>query len=72
MKPKPWNTVRIALYGGLAGVAYSAINFGLGFHTPNVHESDLLAAAVGEFIGGAVGGAALCAAVSGIRNYFGR
>jgi hypothetical protein len=62
---KRWDTLRIALWGAAFGVAYSAIKLTIdGFATLN---SDSLAYAGGLF-GGAVGGAAIFAIVSGMRN----
>jgi hypothetical protein len=64
MKPTKWNTLRIAQYGAIFGAAYSAVSLAI--------QSDHLvsAAAAGEMVGGAFGGALLFAAASGIRNFF--
>ena len=57
-----WNTVRIALAGAVFGIIYSSI------------DSELWQLKVDEIvaslIGAAIGGAALFAIVSGLRNLF--
>lgn len=62
--PKRWNTLRLALYGAIAGLGFAAIKsaplWSLG--------GDYQARAIGQLIGGAAGGAAIVALVSGVRN----
>ncbi len=63
-KPKKWNTGRLALYGAFAGLAYSVFN-----HAAN-WGVEPLSSTLGTLTGGAVGGAALVAITSGLRNLF--
>ena len=64
MKPKKWNTRRLALYGAFVGLAYSVFNHAANWGVEPVSFT------IGGLTGGAVGGAALLAAASGIRNLF--
>lgn len=64
MKPKKWNTPRLALYGAFVGAAFILIR---GYIEPSYAPVEFN---VGEVVGGAVGGAALVAIVSGVRNMF--
>jgi hypothetical protein len=59
-----WNTPRLALYGAAAGTLYSA--YDLAGHWSL--DPNALASCVGGLFGGAVGGAILVAAASGLRN----
>ena len=64
MKPKKWNTSRLALYGVFGGLAYSVFNHAAHWGVEPVEST------IGGLLGGAAGGAALIATVSGIRNLF--
>ena len=64
MKPKKWNTSRLALYGAFGGLAYAVFNHAANWGVQPVTST------IGGLVGGAVGGAALIATVSGIRNLF--
>ena len=66
MQSKKWDTLQVALYGAPIGAAIAAIQ-GLG-RTRDIPANTVSYAAVGEAVGGAIGGILLFAAVSGIRN----
>ena len=66
MKPKKWNTPRLAIYGAFAGLAYAIFN---AVGTWSI-ETNAIAANIGGLIGGTVGGALLVAGASGVRNFF--
>ena len=57
-----WNTARIALAGAVIGIVYTSIDSGLW----QLQVGEI----VGSLICGAIGGAALFAIVSGLRNLF--
>jgi hypothetical protein len=59
-KPKRWNTLRASLIGAAFGAIYTAFDSTLW----NLDPSEISA----SFIGGSIGGAALFAIVSGLRN----
>lgn len=64
MKPQKWNTTRIAICGAAIGGVYTLAKLGVG--DPYLHIGESIAA----MFGGALGGAALFAMVSGVRNMF--
>jgi hypothetical protein len=64
MALKRWNTLRIAAYVGIAGLIWTAFQTA-GYWTLGP-ESE--ARAIGKMAGGFVGGAALGAIFSGLRN----
>ncbi len=64
MKPKKWNTRRLALYGAFFGLAYAVFDIAANWGVQPVLFT------IGGLLGGAVGGAALLASASGIRNLF--
>lgn len=64
MAIKRWNTLRLAAWGAGAGLIYGAIQGALLWSL----GGDYQARAIGQLIGGLVGGAALIALVSGLRN----
>ncbi len=64
MKPKKWNTRRLALYGAFVGLVYAVFNNAVNWGVQPVSST------IGGLVGGAVGGAAVLAAASGIRNLF--
>lgn len=66
MKPEKWPTLRFAMYGALAGVAYSAYSAWGYWLIPEWWTTS----GFGEVLGSATGGALLAAAVSGLRNLF--
>ncbi len=61
---KKWNTPRIAFYAAFFGAAYNAPLL-VGHWGSSVEE---ILSAIGQMGGGAVGGAMLASAASGIRN----
>ena len=63
-KPQKWNTGRLTIYGAFAGLAYAVWG-----HAPD-WGVEPLSSTLGTLTGGTVGGAALVAIVSGIRNLF--
>ncbi len=63
-KPQKWNTGRLTICGAFAGLAYAVWG-----HAPDWGVQDL-ASTLGQLTGSTVGGAALVAIVSGIRNLF--
>ena len=63
LKPTKWNTSRLTTYGALGGLLIGVVR---GWHWVPDGE---IATALGFFVGGAVGGAAVVAIVSGIRNF---
>lgn len=65
---KRWNTLRIALWGLFLGPLYSFAKAYFDGTLPRVWDADGLAYILGGLIGGALGGAALFALVSGVRN----
>ena len=65
MPVKRWNTMRAALIGAVCGIVYAVVRIVLG---SGPWTTDQLSYHFGGLIGGAVGGAALFAAVSGVRN----
>lgn len=58
---KRWKTIRIATYGAAVGVAYEA------FRVAPIGSGDA-AYVAGRFVGAAIGGFILVAAVCGLRN----
>jgi hypothetical protein len=64
MKPQKWNTTRIALCGAAGGGVYMLATLVVGNHYLDITEN------IAANFGGAVGGAALFATVSRIRNMF--
>ncbi len=64
--PKRWNTMRLALYGALAGFLYAVFTSGPYWKG----DTGLALEGVGTLFGGAVGGAIVVATVSGLRNLF--
>lgn len=63
-KPQKWNTGRLTIYGAFAGLAYAVVR-----NAPD-WGVEPLASTLGTLTGGTVGGAALVAIVSGLRNLF--
>ena len=63
MKPKRWNTVRIALCGAALGAVYVLVGEGGGYLSAGE-----IGPGISLTLGGAIGGAALFAIVSGVRN----
>ncbi len=66
MKPQKWNTGRLAIYGAFGGLGLAA---GIIRAGPTMIQGEI-AGSLGYLVGSAVGGAALVALVSGIRNLF--
>ncbi len=64
MKPKKWNTSRLALYGLFLGLALSVLRHAADWGVQPIEST------MGQLTGGAVGGAALVAITSGLRNLF--
>lgn len=64
MKPKKWNTRRLALYGAFAGLAYAVFNNAVNWGVQPISYT------IGGLVGGLAGGAFLVAAISGLRNLF--
>ena len=64
MKPQKWNTGRLAVYGAFGGLAVGIILAG-----PIMIQEGITGSLV-YLVSSALGGAALMALVSGIRNLF--
>ncbi len=64
MKPQKWDTGRLAIYGVFGGLA-----FGIVGAWPIMIQEGITGSLV-YLVGSALGGAALVALVSGIRNLF--
>ena len=67
MKPKRWNTLRLTLYGAVAGLTFAVLNDA---GTWNFETIDSTAYVIGGLLGGAAGGGLLMATASGLRNFF--
>jgi hypothetical protein len=63
---KAWNTLRIAMYGALAGVCYQTVPHGAYLAQGPEFQSRF----IGGLFGAALGGALLGAIISGLRNLF--
>lgn len=61
-KTEQWNTLRLAMIGAGFGIAYSSLDTELW----KLQSGEIFA----SLIGAAIGGAALFAIVSGLRNLF--
>jgi hypothetical protein len=61
---KKWNTGRLALYGAAVGCMYGAVA-NMSYWTGS---AEMVLEAIGGVVGGGVGGAAVVAIVSGVRN----
>ncbi len=71
MKPKPKNRLRWAAYGAFIGTAYIIFSQGGQWAEIGVYPTGPRQfAAVGEVIGGAIGGAALFGIAAAIINFF--
>lgn len=68
MKPKRWNTAKLALYGAAFGVVVTTVQAAIGTADLSFQSTDWIARSVGHVSGAAIGGALLFASVSGIRN----
>ena len=64
MKPKKWNTSRLALYGLFLGLAYSVLRHAADWGVQSIEFT------MGQLVGSAVGAAAAAATISGVRNLF--
>ncbi len=71
MKPKPRNPLRWAAFGALIGAAYTILSQGGQWAEIGVYPmGPQQFAAVGEVIGGAIGGAIMGGGVAAIMNFF--
>lgn len=65
---KRWNTARIAIWGAVLGPIYLLIQASIDRHMPETWSLDSIIYLISFLGGGALGGAALFALVSGVRN----
>jgi len=61
---KRWNTVRVAMYGAAAGLAYAAFNAAPYWSV----GSEGIGQGIGMLVGGATMGFVMVAAICGFRN----
>ena len=65
---KRWNTVRVAWWGALVGALNTPLKMLLAEETPKYWNAEVAMAIALTAVGGAIGGAILFVAVSGVRN----